>query len=80
MPSSVHISLLLYLGSWPYVLFALDLIKHPFGHWFLLRFRILVFLFFPDLVPYDLVQYDGSNDNLDWRMDLRYLCFVCIIK
>ena len=26
------------------------------------------------------IQYDGSNDDLDWRIDFRYLNFVCIIK
>ena len=27
-----------------------------------------------------LLQYDGSNDDLDCRTDFRYLNFVCIIK
>ena len=27
-----------------------------------------------------LIQYDGSNDDLDWRIDFSYLNFVCIIK
>ena len=26
------------------------------------------------------LQYDGSNDDLDWRIDFRYLNFVYIIK
>ena len=26
------------------------------------------------------VQYDGSNDDLDWRIDFRHLNFICIIK
>ena len=26
------------------------------------------------------IQYDGSNDDLDWRLDFKYLNFVCIIK
>ena len=28
----------------------------------------------------NVIQYDGSNDDLDWRIDFRYLNFVCIIK
>ena len=27
-----------------------------------------------------LVQYDGSNDDLDWRIEFKYLNFVCITK
>ena len=27
-----------------------------------------------------LLKYDGSNDNLDWRIDFKYLDFICIIK
>ena len=27
-----------------------------------------------------MVQYDGSNDDLDWRIDFRYPNFICIIK
>ena len=27
-----------------------------------------------------LLQYNGSNDYLDWRIDIRYLNFDCIIK
>ena len=26
------------------------------------------------------LQYDGSNDDLDWRIDFKYLNFVCIRK
>ena len=26
------------------------------------------------------LQYDGSNDDLDWRINFRYLNFICIIK
>ena len=26
------------------------------------------------------VQYDGSKDNLDWRMNFRYLNFIRFIK
>ena len=26
------------------------------------------------------LQYDGSNNDLDWRMDFRYLYFICIIE
>ena len=32
-----------------------------------------------DRVTY-LIQYDGSNDDLDWRIDFRYLNFICIIQ
>ena len=28
----------------------------------------------------DFVQYDGSNGDLDWRIDFRYLNLICIIK
>ena len=27
-----------------------------------------------------LLQYDGSNDDLDWRIEFRYLNFICIMK
>ena len=27
-----------------------------------------------------MLQYDGSNDDLDCRIDFRYLDFICIIK
>ena len=27
-----------------------------------------------------MVQYDGSNDDLDWRIDFKYPNFMCIIK
>ena len=26
------------------------------------------------------IQYDGSNEDLDWRIDFRYSNFICIIK
>ena len=26
------------------------------------------------------LQYDGSKDDLDWRIDFKYLIFICIIK
>ena len=26
------------------------------------------------------LQYNGSNDDLDWRIDFRYPNFICIIK
>ena len=26
------------------------------------------------------LQYDGSNDDLDWRIDQRYLNLICIMK
>ena len=26
------------------------------------------------------LQYNGSNDDLDWRIDFKYLNFICIIK
>ena len=26
------------------------------------------------------LQYDGSNDDLDWRIDFRYPDFICIMK
>ena len=26
------------------------------------------------------LQYDGSNDDLDWRIDFRYLNFIFIVK
>ena len=26
------------------------------------------------------LQYNGSNDDLDWRIDFKYLNFVCFIK
>ena len=27
-----------------------------------------------------VIQYDGSKDNLDWRIDFKYLSFICFIK
>ena len=27
-----------------------------------------------------MIQYHGSNDDLYWRIDFRYLDFICIIK
>ena len=27
-----------------------------------------------------MVQYDGSKDDLDWRIDFKYHNFICIIK
>ena len=26
------------------------------------------------------LQYDGSNHDLDWRIDFRHLNFVCMIQ
>ena len=26
------------------------------------------------------LQYNGSNDDLDWRIDFRYPNFICIMK
>ena len=26
------------------------------------------------------VQYHGSKDDLDWRIDFKYLNFICFIK
>ena len=28
----------------------------------------------------EIVQYDGSNDDLDWRIEFRYPNFICIMK
>ena len=33
-----------------------------------------------ELLFITMLQYDGSNDDLDWRIDLRYLNFIYIIK
>ena len=27
-----------------------------------------------------MLQYNGSNDDLDWRIDFRYPNFICIMK
>ena len=26
------------------------------------------------------IQYDGSNDDLDWRIDFKYFDFILIVK
>ena len=26
------------------------------------------------------IQYDGSNDDLDWRIDVKYLDIIGIVK
>ena len=41
---------------------------------------IFVFLFADSIIMNNKIQYDGSNDALDWRIDFRYPNFIYIMK
>ena len=38
-------------------------------------------LFFPNHIGIPRsIQYDGSDDDLDWRIDFGFFDYICIIK